>query len=124
MKRDTSNIADVYKRKMVEEQLFWAQRDTPFTWKDIKHLDLQDDDIIDLSWVDSFYSENESWEGHFHAEVIRMVPESDENYNQRISAYERPKAASKKQRYENYLKLKEEFDNENISKENLENDEK
>lgn len=124
MKRDTSNMVDVYKQKMVEEQLFCAQRDTPFTWKDIKHLDLQDDDIINLCWVDSFYSENNSWEGHFEAEVIRMVPENDEQYKSRISAYERSKTNSKKQRYENYLKLKEEFDDKNISKENLDGNEK
>jgi hypothetical protein len=45
------------------------------------------------------------------AEVIRMVEETDEQFERRIKDIERDKEWAKKRRYESYLKLKEEFEN-------------
>jgi hypothetical protein len=93
-----------------EKQIFWNQKNEPFTWKDIKHLQFEDDDVINISWEESFYSENESWDGHFHAEVIRMVEETDEQFAKRIAENERDAKWAKERRLQSYLKLKAEFE--------------
>lgn len=93
-----------------EKQIFWDQKNEPFTWKDIKDIPFEDDDMINISWVEGHYSENNSWDGHFHAEVIRMVEETDEQFAERIANNERDAKWAKEARLKSYLKLKEEFD--------------
>jgi hypothetical protein len=97
------------KKIKVKKQIFWDQKNEPFTWKDIKDVPFEDDDKINISWEEPYYSENESWDGHYHAEVIRMVEETDEQFQKRIADNERDAKWLKERRYENYLKLKEEF---------------
>ena len=96
----------------IEKQIFWKQKNKPFTWGDIKHLQFEDDDIISLEWVEPFYSENNSHDGFFNAKVIRMVEETDEQFQKRIQDIERDKKLARERRYENYLKLKKEFEGE------------
>ena len=95
-----------------EKTIFCTQKDKPFTWKDIKGIPFEDDDEIALQWVEPFYSENNSWEGHYNAEVTRMVEETDEEYQKRIQQNERDAKRAKERRYESYLRLKKEFENE------------
>jgi hypothetical protein len=87
------------------------RKDNPFTWKDIKDFKFEDDDLIRIEYVESYYSENESYDAHYNAEVIRMVEETDEQFKQRIEDKELNEKFYKKRRYESYLKLKEEFEN-------------
>lgn len=94
-----------------EKQIFLMQKESPWTWADIKHLELEDDDIITLSWVEPYVSENNSWDGHYHAEVTRMVEETDEQFAKRQAEIERDNQWAKERRYQSYLKLKEEFGN-------------
>ena len=96
----------------VEKQIFWNQKDRAFKWKDIKHLELEDEDVLNFHWEEPYYSENESWDGHFHGEVIRMVEETDEQFKIRMEDLERDAKWAKERRYENYLKLKKEFESE------------
>ena len=96
----------------VQKTVFNKRKDNPFTWKDIKDFKFEDDDVIRLEYVDSYYSENESYDAHYMAEVIRMVEETDEQLKQRIEDKEINEKFYKKRRYESYLKLKEEFGNE------------
>jgi hypothetical protein len=93
-----------------EKQIFWEQKNEPFTWKDIKDIPLEDDDILNIGYTNSFYSENESWDGHYHAEVLRMVLETDEQFEERKADRERDKKEAKERRLASYLKLKEEFE--------------
>lgn len=95
-----------------EKTIFYTQKDKPFTWKDIKNIPFEDDDEIVVQWVEPFYSENNSWEGHYNAEVTRMVEETDEEYQKRIKQNERDSKRAKERRYESYLRLKKEFENE------------
>ncbi len=74
---------------------------------------LQDGDVVQSGYEEPFYSENESWDGHFYARVIRKRLESDEEYNTRIEEIETYKREAKKRRHETYLKLKQEFENGN-----------
>jgi hypothetical protein len=77
-------------------------------WKDLKHSEYQDDDLIHIGYDDNY-------DGGWFISVERERLETDDEYNQRMKCHERFLEDSKKQRYERYLKLKEEFENENIS---------
>jgi hypothetical protein len=95
----------------VQKTVFNKDKDKVFTWKDIKDFKFEDDDVIRIEYVESYYSENNSYNAHYRAEVIRMVEETDEQLQKRIEDKERDERFYKKRRYESYLKLKEEFEN-------------
>jgi hypothetical protein len=96
----------------VEKQIFKHNINRPITWSDIKHLELEDDDIIYSYWVEPYYSDNESYDGHWDGSIIRMVEETDEQFSKRQADIEMDKKWAKERRYQSYLRLKEEFDNE------------
>jgi len=93
----------------LQKTVFDKYQDKPFIWKDIKDFKFEDDDLIRIEYVESHYSENDSYDAHYNAEVIRMVEETDEQLKQRIADNEWNKKRAKERRYESYLKLKEEF---------------
>jgi hypothetical protein len=79
-------------------------------WGDIKHLELEDNDVIHSCWVDD---DNFEYHGYWHGEITRMVEETDEQFAKRIAGVEMNNRWAKERRYESYLKLKKEFgDNE------------
>lgn len=94
----------------VEKQIFYNQKDQPFKWKDIKNLELEDYDVLNFHCEEGYYSENNSYDGHFNGEIIRMVEETDEQFKKRQKEIEQERERMKKMRYENYLKLKAEFE--------------
>jgi len=96
----------------IEKTIFRDQKNEPFTWVDIKNIQFEDDDVIQLSWVEPYYSENNSWDGHWSAAVTRMVEETDEQFQKRLKEKERDAKWAKERRYESYLKLKKEFETE------------
>ena len=100
------------KREKVEviETIFHEVKEQPFKWKDIKHLNLQDEDVLNIRYEEGFYSENNSWDGGFVAEVERPRLETDEEFNERMEKLEKDRAEMKERRRQNYLKLKEEFE--------------
>jgi hypothetical protein len=88
------------------------QIDNPITWKDIKDFQFEDDDIISIGYEEAFYSENNSWDGFYYCRVERMVEETDEEYENRMERKRSSESILKKNRYEQYLKLKKEFEGE------------
>lgn len=88
------------------------QSDNPITWKDIKDFQFEDDDIISIGYEEGYYSENNSWDGFYYCRVERMVEETDEEYEDRMERKRNSESLLKKNRYENYLKLKKEFEGE------------
>lgn len=100
----------------VEKTIFHKTKDTPFTWKELKEIQFEDDDEINVSYVEPYYSENNSWDGHFMAEVTRMVLETDEQFEERIKRNEAHLKELKERRYENYLRLKKEFEGDDTKK--------
>ena len=88
-----------------ETQLFWLGEYRLIKWSDIKHLQLEDDDVIRSSW-----EEDEEGGGYYVGEITRMVEETDEQFKKRLSDIEQDKERMKKFRYESYLKLKKEFE--------------
>jgi len=98
------------KKIKVEKQIFFGDNSRQLKWSDIKHLELEDDDIIHAGWVED---EGYDYHGYWHNEITRMVEETDEQFKKRIADNERTVKFLKERRYENYLKLKAEFENEN-----------
>lgn len=101
-----------------------------FTWKEIKDFQFEDDDLVKIEYVEPFYSENNSYDGHYIFEVIREVLETDEQYEKRIMQNELDREKYRKERYERYLKMKQEFEPDDftlisdlISEENSKNNE-
>jgi hypothetical protein len=89
-----------------ETQIFWLNEDRLIKWSDIKHLQLEEDDVIRSSW------EGENGDGYYVGEIIRMVEETDEQFQKRLVLEEEHREYTKKLRYERYLKLKKEFETE------------
>ena len=96
----------------VQKTVFDKRQDKPFIWKDIKDFKFEDDDVIRIEYVESYYSENDSYGAHYMADVIRMVEETDEQLQKRIEYNEREDKRAKERRYQSYLRLKEEFGDE------------
>jgi hypothetical protein len=95
------------KKIKVEKQIYWGKNNDPMTWEDIKHLQLEDDDIIQSGWVDD---DNSDLRGYWHSEITRMVEETDEQFEKRQADNERMNRWAEERRYESYLKLKKEFE--------------
>lgn len=93
----------------LQKEIYSHRKDNEMTWGDIKHLELEDDDVIRATWVED---EKFEYHGYWHGSITRMVEETDGQYEKRREKLEIQKAVYKKNRYENYLKLKEEFGNE------------
>ena len=99
---------------LVEEVVFIKIRyDRPFTWKDIKHLDLRDDDELHIEYNEVWHEENNGMDAHFVCNITRMVEESDEQFATRQHEIERDEKWGRERRFESYLKLKKEFENDN-----------
>lgn len=97
-------------RKSIKKQIYHDTNDKPFTWKMVKHIGFQDDDIIHIGYDEGHESENNSWDPHHFIIVERMVPETDEEMEERIRCQERDNEWAKERRYQSYLKLKQEFE--------------
>lgn len=73
--------------------------------------DIQDNDIIEIRRESDYHSENYSYDAYTELVVIREVEETDEQYQKRMKEDNEFKEELKKRRYEQYLKLKKEFEN-------------
>ena len=94
----------------IKKEVLDIQSDEYITWKDIKDFQFEDDDIVSIGWEEPYYSENNSWDGYCYCRVERMVEETDEEYEDRMERKRATDALLKKNRYEQYLKLKKEFE--------------
>ena len=64
-------------------------------------------------WVEeAYYSENNSYDASTHLSVTRDRIETDEEFEKRKKFWKDKNEENKKNRYEQYLKLKKEFENE------------
>jgi hypothetical protein len=98
-----------------ETQIYWHGKNSQLKWSDIKHLELEDDDLITSSWVEDHEAE---YGGYWHGEITRMVEETDAQFQKRMDEIEQQDKWAKEQRYKSYLKLKAEFENETTKRNN------
>ena len=47
----------------IEKEIFRFHSDNPIKWKEIKHVELQDDDVLGIGFEEAFYSEDNSYDG-------------------------------------------------------------
>jgi hypothetical protein len=79
-------------------------------WKDIKHIEFEDNDLISIFYDEGFYSENESTTSGWNISIEREREETDDEYYKRIEKWKSSQEIMKNMRYNSYLKLKEEFE--------------
>jgi len=79
-------------------------------FKDLDYADKREDDIIDIHRDENY--DNEQWDSYTKVCVYREREETDEEYEERINENRKFQEELRKRRYENYLKLKKEFENE------------
>ena len=79
-------------------------------WKDIKHIEFKDDDLISIYYNDGGYSEDRYSNSGWSISIESEREETDEEYNKRIEKNRSTQETMKKMRYNSYLKLKEEFE--------------
>lgn len=102
-----------FKKKIKFEPIFYKTfGQTQPTWKELKDVELQDDDLVTISYEEAYYSENNSYDGHWFIDVQRQREETDKEYEERMKEIENSRDMLKKMRYKEYLKLKEEFEKE------------
>ena len=94
----------------IKKEVLDIRCDKQITWKEIKDFQFEDDDIVSIGWEEPYYSENNSWDGFYYCRVERMVEETDEEYENRMERKRSSESILKKNRYEQYLKLKKEFE--------------
>lgn len=111
------------KRKYISKDIVYKAKYTPFTWGDIKHVlkhagvTLEDSDEIRVSYEPDEYDGSElSVPAYYVFIVTRKHLETDEEFNKRIKEEEEQRNRARKNRYELYLKLKQEFENDLIHK--------
>lgn len=73
------------------------------TWKDVKHIEFEDDDILQMSW-------DEGDDGYC-IRVTRWVKETDEEWQERLEDMKESENKAKERRHQSYLRLKAEFEN-------------
>ena len=106
-------MKELSKEKIVKTETVFNKIDynKPITFGEID-IELQPDDVIIHNWEEPFYSENESWDGHWSMEIQRDRLETDEEFEKRQEDLKKMREGLKKKRYEHYLKLKAEFEGE------------
>ena len=104
---DTSKPKKTINDEIFEKRYDGEERDIPFG--DLP-TDLQPTDIIRIESDPGHYSENNSWDPNTTIRILRPRLETDEELAERLERSELFLEERKKNRYQNYLKLKEEFE--------------
>lgn len=102
------------KKRIVEEEIFRKYYNGIIVGVSLKDLpdNLEPNDILHIREEEAFYSENNSWDDHTIVTVLRPRLETDEEFEKRIKEAEELMSDLRERRYKTYLKLKEEFENE------------
>jgi hypothetical protein len=94
----------------VKKTVNWVCQNKPFTWKDIKNFEFEDDDEIAI-WYDDGDDRDEHYqEGDYILDVHRVREETDEEFQKRMLNNKQFEESMKVSRYKTYLRLKEEFE--------------
>ncbi len=96
-------------KKLKQKTVFSKHSSNPILWKDVKDFAFEDEDEINWGYEEPFYTENNSHDGYFYCTVNRMVLETNEQYERRLSNEKLDKERLYEMRKKSFLKLKEEF---------------
>jgi len=108
----TINMSNHYSKDRIklEKNILHIRQRGDIKWKDIKHIEFEDEDEISIGYDEGYYSENNSWDPHHYAIINRMVDETDEQWRKRLERNEKEAKRLKDRRYQTYLSLKKEFE--------------
>ena len=95
--------------KVFFEKYYSGER-TMVTCADLPLKDILPTDFIMINVEASFYSENNSYDGGTIITIYRPTLETDEEFEKRKIQWETIKEESKAKRFEDYKKLKKEFE--------------
>lgn len=99
------------KRNIIQEEIysFDFKDNYDVRFKDIPK-DVQENDIIAIQNEEAYHSESWSYDAYTRLIIIREREENDTEYNKRMAKIKKDDVEYKEKRYQNYLKLKEEFE--------------
>jgi len=99
-------------KQIISEEIFTKMYDGERRYFKVSDLpaDILPTDHIQFWIEEGYYSENESYDSRTHLSVLRDRIETDEEFEKRKNFWEDKKEESRKNRYEQYLKLKKEFE--------------
>jgi hypothetical protein len=93
-------------------------RDNRYRWGEVleilkeKKVVLQDTDILEVGYTEGYDHGDSSRDDHYDLTVIRCREETDEEFEKRKNTRIEAVTNMKKNRYNKYLELKKEFDEE------------
>ena len=73
-------------KTLIKKEVFWKHQDNQPTWKDIKHIEFQDDDKILVACEEKT---NDSNSDGWFISVVRWVEETHEQFQKRIDFQKR-----------------------------------
>ena len=85
-----------------EKDIFWGSFANMPTWKHIKHIEFQDDDMIQMNYDDR--------DDCYCVSVVRWIEETDEEWQERLADMKESEDRVKENRRQRYLRLKKEFE--------------
>jgi len=98
-------------KKLVTKTVFNHTSLKPILWKHVKDFKFEDNDRLEIGYVEPWENGSDNSGGdHYQAEVKREVMETDEEFRERVENFNLNQKWAKERRYENYLKLKKEFE--------------
>ena len=110
------------KRKEINDVIIYECKRTnfekPYTWGEIKeflkekNLQFEDNDVLICGFEVGYDEGDSARDDMYSLKIVRKRLENDIEFELRVGMIKFYKEESKKKRYENYLKLKEEFENE------------
>ena len=104
-------------KKLVNKSIYNKIGPHPFKWKDVKNLQLEDEDVIIVHYVEYWENGRDNSGGEYYEiDVHRMILETNEEFEKRKIYFEELRKESKEKRYESYLKLKKEFEQTDFAK--------
>ena len=72
--------------------------------------DLESEDMINFEKNDAYYGSDSSWDAHSTLTIYREVPMTEEDLREEKEFLDRKKEESRKKRFEDFLRLKKEFE--------------
>lgn len=79
-------------------------------FKDLPMDKIKPDDILDIERVEEFWGSDHGHEDHTDVTILRERFETDEEFEKRKKEMEKLQERHRDQRYQQYLKLKKEFE--------------
>lgn len=110
------------KKEIKNKKIFYTCKEAhnferQYTWGEVKealakaNIELLDTDELRIHYEDGWQEGDSARDNMYAISVHRYIEETDEEFERRVKRAEENKERNKKQRYENYLKLKKEFEN-------------